>query len=74
MAEPITGRFREPYDPDPQVNHLAGQLIDWLRQIRYTRKSGRHRLELHAKDGDIHGIDTWECKVIEMPAALRSRK
>ena len=61
-------------DPDPQVAFLGQQILDWIRVIRYAKKSGCHRLELHAKDGDIHSVNKWESQVIEMPTAIRGRK
>ena len=73
MAEAITGRFTEPLDPDKQVDYLGGEVLKWIRRIRYSRKSGCHRLEVHCKDGNITFVQTLEASEIVMPGA-RARK
>lgn len=61
-------------DIDPQVDFRAKEMLEWLRSIRYGRKSGKYTLELHAFDGELAKLDTYEFKRSELPAAIRGRK
>ena len=61
-------------DIDEQVDFRAKELLEWLRSIRYGRKSGVQCLELHAFDGELLKLDVYDVKRTDLPAAIRGRK
>jgi hypothetical protein len=58
-------------DPDPQVDYLAGQMVDLGRYVKSQGLDGRFAIEFSAHHGDIRSARTIRETPLPQPPAAK---